>query len=45
MRLAVVEELGALGNEIKEDAAIMKALRARLSDPHVKVPRGRCDCH
>ena len=27
MRLAVVEELGALGNEIKEDAAIMKALR------------------
>ena len=37
VRLAVVEELGALGNEIKEDAAIMKALRARLSDPHVKV--------
>lgn len=37
VRLAVVEELGALGNEIKGDAATMKALRARLSDPHVKV--------
>jgi HEAT repeat protein len=37
VRLAVVEEIGALGHEIKGDAAIMKALRARLSDPHVKV--------
>ena len=36
-RLAVVEEIGALGNEVKEDAETLKALRLRLSDPHVKV--------
>jgi HEAT repeat protein len=37
VRLAVVEEVGALGNEIKDDAETMKVLRTRLSDPHVKV--------
>lgn len=37
VRLAVVEEVGALGNELKDDAETMKVLRWRLSDPHVKV--------
>ena len=37
VRLAIVEELGALGNEVKDDKAVMEALRLRLSDPQVKV--------
>jgi HEAT repeat protein len=37
VRLAVVEEVGALGNEIRDDAETLKVLRGRLSDPHVKV--------
>jgi HEAT repeat protein len=37
VRLAVVEEVGALGPELKDDAATIKVLRGRLSDPHVKV--------
>jgi HEAT repeat protein len=37
VRLAAVEEIGALGNDLKDDAETMKALRKRLSDPHVKV--------
>jgi len=37
VRLAVVEEIGALGNELRTDAETLKVLRTRLSDPHVKV--------
>jgi HEAT repeat protein len=37
VRLAVVEEIGALGNELKDDAETIKVLRTRLSDPHLKV--------
>ena len=37
VRLAVVEEIGALGNELKSDAGTLRVLRGRLSDPHVKV--------
>jgi len=37
VRLAVVEELGALGPLAKGDAAILGALRQRQSDPQVKV--------
>ena len=37
VRLAVVEEVGALGNAVKDDKETMTALRIRLSDPHVKV--------
>lgn len=37
VRLAVVEEVGALGNELKDDAETLRVLRGRLSDPHVRV--------
>ncbi|MFO0800354.1 MAG: HEAT repeat domain-containing protein [Gemmataceae bacterium] len=37
VRLAAVEELGALGTLAKGDALITGALRARQSDPQVKV--------
>ena len=37
VRAAAVEEIGALGNDLLGDAETMKALRRRLSDPHVKV--------
>lgn len=37
VRLAVVEEVGALGTALKDDAETIKVLRSRLSDPHVKV--------
>jgi HEAT repeat protein len=37
VRLAVVEEVGALGNELKDDVETMKVLRSRLSDAHIKV--------
>jgi HEAT repeat protein len=37
VRLAVVEEVGALGNDLRDDAETLKVLRGRLSDPHVKV--------
>lgn len=37
VRQTAVEELGALGPELKNDAETLKALRKRLSDPHVKV--------
>ena len=37
VRLAAVEEIGALGMELKEDKETMAALRKRLSDPQVKV--------
>jgi HEAT repeat protein len=37
VRLAIVEEIGALGNELREDTETLKVLRSRLSDPHVKV--------
>jgi HEAT repeat protein len=37
VRLAVVEELGALGNAIKGDAETMAALQKRLNDPAAKV--------
>ena len=37
VRLAVVEEVGALGNDIRDDVETLKVLRGRLSDPHVKV--------
>jgi HEAT repeat protein len=37
VRLAIVEELGALGNELKDDKVVLEALRVRLSDPQVRV--------
>ena len=37
VRLAVVEEVGALGNELKDDVETLRVLRGRLSDPHVRV--------
>ena len=37
VRLAVVGEIGALGNDLKDDIETIKVLRTRLSDPHVKV--------
>ncbi len=37
VRLAVVEEVGSLGNELIEDQETIKALRVRLSDSHLKV--------
>jgi HEAT repeat protein len=37
VRLAAVEEIGALGPQIKDDKETMAALRKRLSDPQVKV--------
>jgi HEAT repeat protein len=37
VRLAVVEEVGALGNDLKDDTETLKTLRGRLSDPHLKV--------
>jgi HEAT repeat protein len=37
VRLAVVEEVGSLGNELKDDAETLRVLRGRLSDPHVRV--------
>ncbi|MBA4189751.1 MAG: hypothetical protein C0467_17330 [Planctomycetaceae bacterium] len=37
VRLAVVEEIGSLGNDLLDDPATIKALRVRLSDSHLKV--------
>jgi HEAT repeat protein len=37
VRLAVVAEIGALGNDLKDDIETLKVLRSRLSDPHIKV--------
>lgn len=37
VRLAAVEELGALGPAAKDDPVILSALRRRQSDPQVKV--------
>jgi HEAT repeat protein len=37
VRIAVVEEIGALGNELMKDEETIRTLRKRLSDPHVKV--------
>lgn len=37
VRLAVVEEIGAMGNELRDDAETLRILRKLLSDPHVKV--------
>jgi HEAT repeat protein len=37
VRLAIVEELAALGNELKDDKAVLEALQVRRSDPQVKV--------
>ncbi len=37
VRLAVVEEIGALGPALQGDGEVLRLLRQRLSDPHVKV--------
>ena len=37
IRLAIVEELGALGNDLKDDKVVLEALRVRQSDPQVRV--------
>ncbi len=37
VRLAAVEEVGALGPDIKDDKDTVGALRKRQSDPQVKV--------
>ncbi len=37
VRLAVVEEIGSLGNDLMQDQETIKALRVRLSDSHLKV--------
>jgi HEAT repeat protein len=37
VRLAVVQEVGGLGAELKADEETIKILRGRMSDPHPKV--------
>jgi HEAT repeat protein len=37
VRVVAVEEIGALGNDLKDDKETITALRKRLSDPQVKV--------
>jgi HEAT repeat protein len=37
VRLAVIEEVGSLGTELKDDTETLKTLRGRLSDQHAKV--------
>ena len=37
VRLAAVEEIGALGPDVRDNREAMAALRQRLSDPQVKV--------
>ncbi len=37
VRLAVVEEVGALGPALQNHAEALRSLRQRLSDPHLKV--------
>lgn len=37
VRIAVLEEVGALGPSLQKDAGTLRLLRQRLSDPHVKV--------
>ena len=37
VRLAVVEEVGSLGNDLIDDQDTIKVLRIRLSDSHLKV--------
>lgn len=37
VRLAIVEEIAALGNAVKDDKTVLDALQARRSDPQVKV--------
>lgn len=37
VRLAVVEEVGALGPALQNHAEVLRTLRQRLSDPHLKV--------
>lgn len=37
VRLAAVDEVGSLGNDLLNDKETIKVLRARLSDPHLKV--------
>lgn len=37
VRIAVLDELGALGNELKDETETIKQVRLRLSDPHLKV--------
>jgi HEAT repeat protein len=37
VRLAVVDEIGSLGNDLIDDKDTIKVLRTRLSDPHLKV--------
>jgi HEAT repeat protein len=43
VRLAAVEELGALGNAIKGDAETLAALQKRLNDPSAKVRTAAAD--
>ena len=43
VRLAVVEELGALGNALKGDTETMAALQKRLNDPAAKVRTGAAE--
>lgn len=37
VRIAIVEELAALGHDVKDDKETVAALRRRMSDPQVKV--------
>ena len=37
VRIAIVEEFAALGNELKDDKETLAALRRRQSDPQVQV--------
>lgn len=37
VRIAVLDEIGALGPDLKDDLETLKAVRSRLSDPHLKV--------
>ena len=37
VRVAAINEVASLGNELKDDAETLKTLRARYGDPHIRV--------
>jgi HEAT repeat protein len=37
VRIAVINDVASLGNELKDDTETLKILRDRLRDPHIKV--------
>jgi len=37
VRVAAIDNIASLGNELKDDAETLKTLRARYGDPHIRV--------